>query len=42
MLPLLVKIGNPFGAIVLGVLVIALVFYFVALGNKKKKRVAKG
>ena len=42
MLPMLVKIGSPFVAIAVGVIVIALVFYFVVLGNKKKKRVAKG
>jgi membrane protein YqaA with SNARE-associated domain len=42
MLPLLVKIGSPFVAIVVGVIVIGLVFYFVVLGNKKKKPVAKG
>jgi membrane protein YqaA with SNARE-associated domain len=42
MLPLLVKIGSPFVAIAVGVIVIALVFYFVVLGNKRKKRVAKG
>jgi len=38
MLPLLAKIGNPIGLIVAGVVVAALVVYFVIRGKRKKRR----
>jgi membrane protein YqaA with SNARE-associated domain len=42
MLPILAKIGSPSVAIVAGVIVVALAFYFVVRRNKKKDRVTKG
>jgi membrane protein DedA with SNARE-associated domain len=42
MLPWLAKIGSPFVAIVVGVIVTALAFYFVVRRSKKKKGAAKG
>jgi membrane protein YqaA with SNARE-associated domain len=42
MLPLLASIGSPAVAIVGALIVIALGFYFLVRGNKKRKRVRKG